>query len=113
MINFGKVIAHRGASAYAPENTKAAFIKAKELGAQWIECDAKLTWDNEIVIFHDSRLKRLTGTFGWIRWTKYADLAQLDIGRGEQIMRLEELLDLCEEIGLSINIEIKADWGNV
>jgi glycerophosphoryl diester phosphodiesterase len=113
MLDFGKIIAHRGASGYLPENTLAAFRRAKELGAQWIECDAKLTWDNEVVIFHDSRLSRLTQLKGWVRWTKYADLIQLDIGLGEHVLRLDELLDFADEIDLAVNLEIKPDWGRV
>lgn len=112
-FNFGKIIAHRGASAYAPENTLAAFRKAKELGAQWIECDARLTWDGEIVIFHDDYLNRTTNGFGWVRFKTYAALSKLDAGAGESIIRLETLLDVLDKMTLSINLEIKPSWGKV
>ena len=53
-------IAHRGASAYAPENTMAAFEKAVELGADVLELDLHLTLDNELVVIHDDSLDRTT-----------------------------------------------------
>lgn len=112
-FNFKKIIAHRGASAYAPENTLAAFRKAKALGAQWIECDARLTLDGEIVIFHDDHLNRTTNGIGWVRFKTYAALSQLDAGAGESIIRLETLLDVLDDIDLSINLEIKPSWGKV
>lgn len=113
MIDFGKVIAHRGASAYEPENTLAAFKKAKELGAQWMECDVRLTRDGKVIVFHDNRLNRMTNSAGWIRWKKHSTLQKLKIGLNERIVHLEELLDFLEEIGLSVNIEIKKDFGRV
>lgn len=112
-FDFGKIIAHRGASAYAPENTLAAFRKAKALGALWIECDARLTLDGEIVIFHDDHLHRTTNGTGWVRFKTYAALSKLDAGAGESIIRLETLLDVLDEMALSINLEIKPSWGKV
>ncbi|MGC9538608.1 glycerophosphodiester phosphodiesterase [Streptomyces sp. UG1] len=54
------VIAHRGASAYAPENTLAAVDKAAELGIHWVENDVQRTKDGELVVLHDDNLKRTT-----------------------------------------------------
>jgi glycerophosphoryl diester phosphodiesterase len=54
------VIAHRGASAYAPENTLAAVDKAAELGIRWVENDVQRTKDGELVVIHDDSLKRTT-----------------------------------------------------
>lgn len=105
-----RVIAHRGASAYAPENTLMAFHKAKELGAEWIECDVQLTSDGEAVIFHDSRLNRTTNGSGWLRWKKYADIQHLDAGSGEHIIKLEELLRCLEKLLLSVHLEIKPSF---
>jgi len=51
-----KVIAHRGASAAAPENTIEAFLLARELGADWVELDARRTADDRIVVHHDAEL---------------------------------------------------------
>lgn len=114
-MNFGKVIGHRGASAYAPENTMAAFKMAKDLGAEWVECDARLTRDGEVVVFHDHHLKRMTDNQhkGWIRWKKYAHLANIDFGDGENLVLLRDLLKTLNKIKLSINIEIKPCFGRV
>ncbi len=53
-------IAHRGARAYAPENTLAAFAKAKSFGCQMFELDARLSKDEVVVVYHDEHLKRCT-----------------------------------------------------
>src|SRR5947208_3194593 len=54
------VVAHRGASAYAPENTLASIDKAARLGFQWVENDVQRTKDGELVVIHDDSLKRTT-----------------------------------------------------
>ena len=56
-----KVMAHRGASAYAPENTLESFALAKENGAQGIELDIYETSDGRLVIHHDNNIKRMSG----------------------------------------------------
>jgi len=53
-----RLVAHRGASAYAPENTRAAYLKARELGAPDVETDLRLTSDGQVVLCHDDNLKR-------------------------------------------------------
>jgi glycerophosphoryl diester phosphodiesterase len=107
------VIAHRGASAYAPENTLAAFRKAKELGAQWIECDVQLTKDGQPVIFHDSTLDRTTNGSGRLRWKTWESISHLDAGNGERIPTLEELLECVQRLSLSLHLEIKPSFGRV
>lgn len=107
------IIAHRGASAYAPENTLAAFRKAKELGAQWIECDVQLTKDGQPVIFHDSTLNRTTNGTGWLKWKTWESIARLDAGNGERIPTLEELLECVNRLSLSLHLEIKPSFGRV
>ena len=59
--------AHRGASAYAPENTMAAFEKAVEMGADGIELDVQLTKDGELVVIHDETIDRVSDGSGWGR----------------------------------------------
>jgi glycerophosphoryl diester phosphodiesterase len=92
------VIAHRGASCYAPENTLAAFRLAAGMGAHAIELDAKLTSDGRVVIHHDLTLDRTTDGRGLLSGHSLAELKQLDAGakfsprfRGEQIPTLEEV----------------------
>ena len=58
-----KIFGHRGASAYAPENTLPAFELAERLGADGIELDVQMTRDGECVVIHDERIER-TGTGG-------------------------------------------------
>lgn len=95
------IIAHRGASAYAPENTLAAFELAVRQKADAIELDAKLTSDNHVVVFHDQTLERTTGVQGRVISSKLADLRRLDAGShfdvaywGEAIPTLNEVFDL-------------------
>lgn len=95
------IIAHRGASAYAPENTLAAFELAVRQKADAIELDTKLTRDGHVVIFHDQTLERTTGAQGRVIDSSLAELRHLDAGshfdvayRGEQIPTLDEVFDL-------------------
>jgi len=91
-----RVIAHRGASAAAPENTVEAFRLALELGADWVELDARRTVDGKVVVHHDAELA--DGRV--IVETERADLPS-------PVCDLTDALDACE--GMSINIEIK-NW---
>jgi len=108
------IVAHRGASAYAPENTLAAFEKARAMGAQWMECDAKLSLDGEVILFHDSRLNRTTNGKGWVRSKNYHQLLLLDAGswfsplyKDEKIPLLKDVLAYCNKVLLNMVIEIK------
>ncbi|WP_404382530.1 glycerophosphodiester phosphodiesterase [Caenispirillum salinarum] len=108
------VIAHRGASAVAPENTLAAFRRAADEGAAWIECDVKLTADGRPVVIHDDTLERTTDGGGAVADAPLDTIGALDAGgwfdpafRGEPVPTLEETLDLLAELGLGANIEIK------
>jgi len=74
------VIAHRGASAYAPENTTAAFDLALELGAHHIEFDVELSSDGHIVVIHDDTLDRTTNGSDLVTARTLAELRRLDAG---------------------------------
>ncbi|MDA8193985.1 MAG: glycerophosphodiester phosphodiesterase family protein [Thermaerobacter sp.] len=79
------ILAHRGASATAPENTLAAFQAALAAGADGIECDCRLTADGQVVILHDATLERTTNGQGPVSAWRAADLARLDAsGRGSE-----------------------------
>ncbi len=107
------VTAHRGASAEAPENTLAAFRLAIEQRADWVELDVQLTADNQVVVFHDRDLKKVSGVDLVIEKATLAQLRQVDIGRragesyrGERIPTLAEALEVCRgKVG--VNIELK------
>lgn len=106
------IIAHRGASAYAPENTMAAFRKALELSADGIEFDVKCSKDGEMVIIHDQTLARTTNGSGKVIEKNLSDLRNLDAGssftaefKGEKIPLLREVLEEFEN-KLIMNIEL-------
>ena len=75
------VIAHRGASAVAPENTKSAIEKACLMGAGVIEFDVRQTSDGELVLFHDKDLERIAGIKGSLESSDWAFIRNLDVGK--------------------------------
>lgn len=110
-LGFPLVIGHRGASAYAPENTLSAFERAVALGADGVELDAKLTADGQIVVIHDQTLERTTNGAGKVRQKTLAELRGLDAGSwfgaafaGELIPTLEQVL---ETVGGKILVDIE------
>ena len=75
-----RIIAHRGASAYAPENTHAAFELTQRMGVSEIELDTQLTLDGEIALCHDSTLERYGHGPRVVEQMRWAELASLDMG---------------------------------
>jgi len=75
-----KIVAHRGDSAFFPENTIPAFKSAAELGVDCIETDVHLTSDGVCVIWHDDTLERLTGGNGLVSEKSYKELLTMDAG---------------------------------
>jgi len=111
-------IAHRGASAVAPENTLAAFKEAVRLGADMIELDVRLCSDGTIVVFHDRDLTRTTDGTGPVEDLTLAELKRLDAGswfserfKGERIPTLEEAIQAISSSRIELCIEIKIDKG--
>jgi len=100
------VIAHRGASAYAPENTIAAFALAHRQGADMIELDVQPTADGVLAIFHDDTTERWDGRPRPVGQCTLVDLQALDIG-GERVTTLEETLVFARETGIALNVELK------
>lgn len=107
------IIAHRGASNLAPENTLASFKLAKRLGADGIECDVQLTKDHQLVIAHDFFTDEHTGVKGDIYDMTLDELRQLDFGKwkspeyeGEKIPTLDEVLDVGKDMKM-MHIELK------
>lgn len=100
------VIAHRGASADAPENTIAAFRRARSDGADGVELDVMRCKSGDVIVFHDDDLVRLGKRQGRTRAQSLAALREIDLGGGERIPLLDDVL---EEIGpMLINIELKS-----
>ena len=87
-------IAHRGASAYEPENTLRALGRAISMGATMLEVDIHLSRDGHPVIIHDDDLSRTTNGAGRVRDLTLEQIKQLDAGQGEQVPTLAEVIDL-------------------
>ncbi len=108
-----QIMAHRGSSRAAPENTLAAIRQAIEDGADWVEIDVQETADGEVVVFHDSDFMRLGQTDLKIWDATVDDLRTLDIGswfapefHAERVPTLADVLQMCRgKIG--VNIELK------
>lgn len=98
-------IAHRGASAQAPENTLAAIRRAIELGAAWVEVDVQACADG-LVVIHDDTLERTTDGHGLVATHTLATLRTLDAGGGERIPLPQEVLDRCRG-RCAVNLELK------
>ena len=100
------IIAHRGASGHAPENTLAAFNLAMEHQADGIELDVMLAKDGHVVVIHDDTVDRTTNGSGRVKDMTLDMLRSLDAGNGEKIPTLTEVL---ETFGgqFMINIELK------
>lgn len=108
-------IAHRGASAYYPENTMAAFKAAIEMQADMLELDILLSKDGKVVVIHDETLDRTTNGTGPVAEQTLAELKQLDAGswfdkkfKGEPIPTLRDALELAKD-SINVNIEIKTE----
>ena len=87
-------IAHRGASAYEPENTLRAFERAIEMGATMLELDVHLSRDGRPVVIHDPDLSRTTNGAGRVHDMSLEQIKRLDAGGGEQVPTLGEVIDL-------------------
>ncbi|MBK8208399.1 MAG: hypothetical protein IPK87_16630 [Planctomycetes bacterium] len=87
-----EVIAHRGAG--GPENTLKAFRRARELGADWFECDVRLCATGEPVVIHDRTVNRTTNGTGRVDEVPLHRLLRLDAGRGQRIPTLRQALAL-------------------
>ncbi|MCP8308716.1 MAG: glycerophosphodiester phosphodiesterase [archaeon] len=100
------VIAHRGASAYEPENTLRAIKRALELNANMIEVDVRLSKDNHIIVIHDDSVDRTTNGKGYVKDLMLEELKKLDAGKGERIPTLQEVINTVRNKAILI-IEIK------
>ena len=95
-----EICAHRGASGHHPENTRAAFDAAAQLGAGWIETDIQCLADGELVIFHDEQLGRTASGSARVKDLSWSDVASLDIGSwkdadfsAQRPLRCEDLIE--------------------
>lgn len=108
-----KIIAHRGVSGIAPENTLKAFSLAASIEADYIEMDLRLSKDGIPVVLHDSSLKRTTGMKKLIHTLSLSEIKKLDAGKwfdetyaGEQVPTLEQvLMTVGQSTGLMLEIK--------
>ncbi|MGZ0212993.1 MAG: glycerophosphodiester phosphodiesterase [Actinomycetales bacterium] len=113
------ILGHRGAMAYAPENTLEAFELCADQGADGMEIDIHTTRDGVIVAIHDDTVDRTSNGTGRVCDLDFAELRQLDFGSGlpgdfagAHIPTLEEILDLVARRDLVLNIEVKDIYGH-
>jgi glycerophosphoryl diester phosphodiesterase len=112
------IIAHRGAKAFAPENTMASFQRAVDFKADGVEFDIKLTKDGEMIIIHDLTVDRTTNGKGKVKDFTLSEIRKLDAGsffsaqfKGEQVPILSEVLKNLPK-NFIINIEI-TNYGTI
>jgi glycerophosphoryl diester phosphodiesterase len=105
------VLGHRGARHAAPENTMAAFELSRTEGADGVELDVRLDGSGQVIVLHDPKLSRVTQG----KDTRHAEdipsreLSRLDVGNGEHIPTLAEVLSWAREHGQRVNVELKSD----
>lgn len=108
-----QVWAHRGASAYAPENTMEAFRLAKEQGADGIEIDVQMTKDKELVVIHDETIDRTSLGSGFVKDLTYLELLEINFNKlhpeypTAKLPLLKEVFDFVKESKMMINVELK------
>lgn len=117
-IKVPTLIAHRGYSAAAPENTLAAVRAAHQAGATWVELDVQLLGDGTPVIWHDADVARCSNGRGDLATMNWAQAQSLDVGSwfgdrfaGEKMPSLKTMLGLLNELEMGVNMEIKVNKG--
>jgi glycerophosphoryl diester phosphodiesterase len=105
------VLGHRGARHAAPENTLSAFALAHKEGADGIELDVRLDGSGNVIVLHDPRLLRVTNGADprHAEDIPSGDLARLDVGLGERVPSLAEVLEWARSTGQRVNVELKSD----
>lgn len=114
ILEFAEITAHRGSSAALPENTMAAFSKAADDFADFIELDVRQTKDGGFVIMHDENLKRTTGINEIVGKMTLSQVCSLDAGSylseeysDEKVPALTQVLELATDRRIRLNIELK------
>ena len=113
-MNYPPVIAHRGMSSLAPENTMAAFVKCIDHGVSSFEFDVDVIADGSVIVIHDNRLDRTTNGKGGYYNLQFKDIRKLDAGKWfsptytfERIPELVTVVELLNSTGMEANLEIK------
>ncbi|MBO5356071.1 MAG: glycerophosphodiester phosphodiesterase [Clostridia bacterium] len=115
LIDKALILAHRGASGYAPDNTMEAFELAHKMGADGVELDAYLTADGEVVVIHDPKINAVSNAQGFVSEYTLAELKAFDFGyqfykgqrKGIKIPTLNEVYDFISTTNMIVNVEMK------
>jgi glycerophosphoryl diester phosphodiesterase len=114
-----QLVAHRGASAFAPENTLGAVRLAKDMGGKWVEVDVKITVDDHTVIIHDDELDRTTNGTGWVANSTLEYVRSLSANPtgfdgydAEKVPTLRELLEIVLDLEIGLQLELKPTAGD-
>ncbi|WP_163559576.1 glycerophosphodiester phosphodiesterase family protein [Halomonas sp. NO4] len=117
-IALPRLVAHRGLSARAPENTLAAVRAAHEAGCTWVELDVQLLGDGTPVIWHDASVQRCSDGRDALADLDLPRARRLDAGAwfadtfvGERMATLREMLALIDELDMGLNLELKVNRG--
>lgn len=102
-----KVVGHRGAAAYQPENTMLSFKKAINIGVDEIEFDVQLTKDKIPIVFHDDFVDRITNKRGSVSDLTLAKIKQIKVGKRGKIPTLEKTLKFLKNFDQGLQIELK------
>jgi len=105
------VLGHRGARRRAAENTSAAFDLAMSEGADGVELDVRLDRDGDVVVIHDADLARVTEgrDSRRVEMVGRREIESIDVGGGERVPRLEDVLEWARRYGARVNVELKRD----
>ena len=103
-----KIVGHRGATGYAPENTSLSFQTAIDIGCDRTELDVQLSKDGEVVVIHDEEVSRVTDGEGLVSEKTLEELKKLNCAQGQKILTLQEVIDFCKE-KIDLQIELKAE----
>jgi glycerophosphoryl diester phosphodiesterase len=117
-LKLPRVVGHRGAATYAPENTLASLREARRRGASWVEFDVKLSGDGVAMLMHDDSLKRTAGLDRLASAVSWTEIGELDAGiwmaprfAGERVPSFVEAITCLGDEDLGANIEIKPSPG--
>jgi len=108
-----RIYAHRGAAAYAPENTMPSFEMACEMGTDAFELDVHLTKDGKVVVIHDDTVDRTSNGSGAVSSMTYAELLEMDFSYGKEgfekvrIPLLNEVFEFAHKNNIFVNVELK------
>lgn len=103
------VYGHRGAPLLLPENTLAGFDRALDQGADGVELDVRMCASGEVVVIHDRDLKRVANDDGVVAALSFEELRARDLGHGQRVSTLHDVIDLVRSRECAINIEVKSD----